>query len=114
MRPKAMVKIARKHEGINVSQATFAELAEVETYDGIWANFSLLHAPRAEFPAHLDRVATALKPGGIFHLGMKTGLNEDRDSIGRHYAYYSSEELQQMLQEAGLQVDDEFTAKPKA
>ena len=68
----AMVDVARSHEGVTVLQAEFADLQDEDTYDGIWANFSLLHEPRSNMPANLRRIAVALKPGGVLHIGMKS------------------------------------------
>lgn len=105
----AMVKLARAHEGVTVRQAEFSDLNEEEAYDGVWAHFSLLHAPRSEFPAHLLRIAQALKPGGSLHLGMKTGSGEKRDRLGRLYTFHSVEELRLSLDTAGFDVLEEVT-----
>jgi len=107
----AMIEMCRQFEGVKAVQATFDDLSDTEIYDGIWANFSLLHAARADFPRHLSQVARALKPGGLFHIGMKTGAAESRDSIGRHYAYYSEEELRALLDGVGLIVDEKTTGE---
>lgn len=97
-----MVELARATYGIEVTLATFHDLDVVAQYDGIWANFSLLHAPKADFPGHLARIHHALKPGGVLHLGMKTGTGERVDSIGRFYAYYEENELTALLNGAGF------------
>lgn len=97
-----MVALARSRYGVNARKAMFADLAEVDEYDGIWANFSLLHAPKSEFPGHLAQVHRALKPGGILHIGMKTGTGEHRDRIGRFYAFYTIDELKGLLDQAGF------------
>ena len=97
-----MVALAAKQPGVTAWQGLFDSLEAEALYDGIWANFSLLHAPRADFPAHLARVARALKPGGVFHIGMKIGTGEGADSLGRFYAYYSAEELTSAMQDVGL------------
>lgn len=82
--------------------ATFDDITTHNTYDGIWASFSLLHAPRADVPRYLKALAHALKPGGALFLGMKIGSGEERDSIGRHYCYFTAPELEQMLTDLGL------------
>ncbi|MGZ9809454.1 class I SAM-dependent DNA methyltransferase [Pseudoroseicyclus sp. H15] len=88
--------------GATFRQASFAELDEVAAYDGIWANFSLLHAARNALPGHLAAVARALRPGGLLHLGMMTGEGDRRDGLGRHYSYYAPEELRALLAAAGF------------
>lgn len=97
----AMVSQAREL-GVPARQATFDQIDTHDTYHGIWANFSLLHAPRADFPGHLARLNRALKPGGRLHLGMKLGTGAHRDGLGRFYTYYSEDELMRHLTEAGF------------
>lgn len=98
------VEIARTRHGVNARLATFDDLDATETYDAIFANFSLLHAPKAEMPRHLAAIARALKPGGVFHIGLKTGTGEKRDAIGRFYAFYEDAELTDLLEQAGFAV----------
>lgn len=107
----AMIKQANSHAGITVLQAEFSELLEQDHYDGIWANFSLLHEPRSNMAGHLARISTALKPAGIFHIGMKTGSDEGRDHLGRFYTYYEVAELRGLLEAAGFQVLNEVTGE---
>ena len=102
----AMVKMAGRHPGVTARQATFDEISGEALYDGIWANFSLLHAPRAVFPRHLAALHKALKPGGVFLIGLKLGKGAARDKIGRLYTYYSEEDLMDHLRAAGFTPDD--------
>jgi len=97
-----MVRLAGAHPGVTAHVATFDDIAGDALYDGIWANFSLLHAPRADMPRHLAALAHALKPGGRFHIGLKTGTGARRDSIGRLYTYYTEDEIYALLRAAGL------------
>ncbi|ABG30994.1 class I SAM-dependent methyltransferase [Roseobacter denitrificans] len=101
-----MVALAGRHAGVSARKAGFEDVTQVDHYDGIWANFSLLHAPRDDMPKHLARIATALKPGGRFHIGVKTGTGSKRDTLGRRYTYYSESELVDLLAAAGLTVFD--------
>lgn len=97
-----MVELAGKHEGVTAWVATFDDLKGSDIYDGIWANFSLLHAPRSDMPRYLRALRALLKPAGLFHIGMKTGTDEKRDELGRLYTYYTEEELTDLLKEAGF------------
>lgn len=101
---QAMADLALERFGITVWVETFEALKPGPIYDGIWANFSLLHATRADLPAHLTQLHSALKPGGALHLGMKLGESEGRDKLGRFYAYYDEPELLEMLTTAGFTV----------
>lgn len=108
-----MVRLARKQPGVRARQAVFADLDAVGAYDGIWANFSLLHAPRAEFPDLLRHIHRAGRPGMLFHIGMKQGTGEGPDAIGRFYAYYREDELERLLSEAGFSVRQCWRGKGK-
>jgi trans-aconitate methyltransferase len=99
-----MVKLANETHAINARRALFSDLNSVETYDGIWANFSLLHAPIAEFPDHLTAIYNAIITGGIFHIALKLGNGMERDRMGRLYSYYSEEELSTHLTNAGFSI----------
>ncbi len=98
-----MVARARE-EGVPARQARFEEVGGEDAYDGVWANFSLLHATKAEFAEHLARLHRALRPGGWLHLGMKLGEGAGPDRLGRFYSYYSEAELEGLLAAAGFRV----------
>ena len=100
-----MVSLAAKQPGVTAWQARFDQIDAPDTYDGIWANFSLLHASHAAFPRHLSRLRSAGRPGVVLHLGMKLGQGEGPDSLGRFYAYYSQDDLETLLTKAGFAVD---------
>lgn len=97
---------AAQARGVPARLATFDDVAGEAVYDGIWASFSLLHAPRAEVPRHIAALSRALKAGGTLFLGMKTGRGSDRDAMGRQYAYFSEMELADMLIDTGLSVTE--------
>lgn len=97
-----MVKLASSKHGLNARVGTFEDVQETNHYDAVWANFSLLHAPKDKFPVYLQAIHRALKPDGIFHIGMKLGSDSRRDNLGRLYAYYSREELEALLQNNGF------------
>ncbi|GAB5434302.1 MAG: class I SAM-dependent methyltransferase [Epibacterium sp.] len=99
-----MARYAKATYGIDVTVATFEDIDTTARYDGIWAFFSLLHAPRTDFPGHLLRLHRALKPGGMLALGMKLGTGERRDTLGRFYTYYSEDALREHLADAGFFV----------
>lgn len=108
-----MVEMAAAHPGVTAWQASFDEITGEALYDGIWANFALLHAPRADMPRHLAALRHALKPGGLFHIGMKTGAGEKRDTIGRRYTYYSEDALRALLDAAGLSPFEIWTGEDR-
>jgi len=97
-----MVRVAKATNGVTARLATFDDLDALAAYDGVWANFSLLHAPRDRLPAHLDAIARALRPRGAFHIGMKTGTGNKRDQIDRLYTFVTKDELTGLLSDAGF------------
>lgn len=105
-----MVSRAREL-GVPARQGTFDEIDGAGLYDGIWASYALLHAPRAEMSGLLARLHRALKPGGRFHIGMKLGQGEARDRLGRLYVYYTEGELLRLLENAGFTPTDRETCR---
>ena len=103
----AMVAAARAR-GLPARRATFEDWG-TGPYEGVWANFSLLHAPREDLPGHLSRLAGALVPGGVLALGMKTGEGAARDGLGRLYTYVGEAELAGWLTAAGLAIAETRT-----
>ena len=104
-----MVELAGEKYGLNPKLACFADLDAVDYFDGIWANFSLLHAPRSHMARHLQAARKALKKGGMLHIGLKLGVGEQRDTLGRKYTYYQEDALRNLLQDAGFCIT--FTRK---
>lgn len=100
----AFVEHAREN-GVDAHLGTFDDVTEVDAYDGIYASFSLLHAPRADFPRHLAAIHRALKTEGIFFLGLKLGTGEHRDELDRFYTYFSQTEIEAALEQAGFTID---------
>ncbi|MBO6512058.1 MAG: class I SAM-dependent methyltransferase [Roseibium sp.] len=99
-----MVALAREHQGLPARLGTFDDPLEKAAYQGVWANFSLLHAERTDFPGHLANLHDCLQPQGILHLGMKRGSGANRDKFGRYYTFYETEELATLLQAAGFEI----------
>lgn len=103
-----MVAMAAQHPGVAAQQATFNQMPD-GPFDGIWANFSLLHATRTDLPRHLADISAALVPGGLFHIGMKIGTGMSRDALGRRYTYVTDDELTGLLADVGLTVVARWT-----
>lgn len=99
-----MIKIASQLEGVSARLEPFEALDALDVYDGIFANFSLLHAERHKVPDHVTAIARALKSGGIFHIGMKIGDDEARDGMGRRYSYFTEDALEKMMEDNALTV----------
>ncbi len=92
-----LARQAEKLIGRPVKVMRFEELAAREEFDGVWAEASLLHVPRANLPGVLSLIRNALKEDGVFHASFKAGTGEGHDDFGRHYNYPSREWLQELL-----------------
>lgn len=89
-----MVARAARYSGLPVRQRSFTDISETARYDGIWCCASLLHVPEDELPGVMQRLATALKPGGVWYVSFKYGAGE-REKEGRRFTD---------LDEAGLKT----------
>ena len=97
-----MVKAANDAFSLNAKTAFFSDLDAIALYDGVWANFSLLHAAKTDFPTYLKAIHTALKPGGLFFISLKSGKGEKRDQLGSFYAFYQVDVLENLFLQTGF------------
>ena len=93
-----LCRIASAYTGIPVRQMLFAELGDVNAYDGIWACASILHVPSAELPDVFRRMITALKPGGIIYTSFKYGTFEGERN-GRLFTDFTEETFAAFLKQ---------------
>jgi SAM-dependent methyltransferase len=68
-----MVRYSTKEIGKQTLQLRFQDLNFEETFDGVWANASLIHIPYEETKNVYVRIYKALKPGGVFYGSYKYG-----------------------------------------
>jgi SAM-dependent methyltransferase len=106
-----MIKAAQEIYGLTVEQRSFDDVNEIGAYDGIWASYSLLHAPKDQMPENLGRLHRALRDGGLGYFGLKIGIGETRDDAGRFYGYYQQNELTDLLRDAGFTILRTQTSK---
>ena len=97
-----MIEIASMETQINWWVADFKSFRATKQYDGIWANFSLLHAPKKEIIPLIKTIFKSLKPHGLFSIGLKLGTGEKRDNIGRKYSYFEEQEISNILTNEGF------------
>ncbi len=80
-----MARIARDTYGLDVITAGFDDLADIDAFDGVWASFSLLHAPKARMPCASGRDQPRLAP----RRGAVAGP-EDRQRRGARHVWAGS------------------------
>jgi|TARA_B110000003_G_scaffold134350_1_gene136324 ubiquinone/menaquinone biosynthesis C-methylase UbiE len=108
-----MVELANQKFNIKAKVCTFDELDGAESFNGIYASFSLLHVGQIQFLKILQVIKRMLLPDGKLGLGMKLGTGNKRDSIGRFYAYYTEDELTKHLEGIGLTVVRRYSGTSK-
>lgn len=89
----AMAQLAAEKLGRPARVMQFGELEAIAEYDAVWAHASVHHQPFAGLGDVLDRIARALKPGGVFFANYKLGTGEHRDALGRLYNFPPREQL---------------------
>jgi hypothetical protein len=89
--------------------------ARLGPFDGIFAQASLLHIPKNEIRATLEKLATRLSIGGCFYIAVK-GMRPDgkeeeiltENDYGypyqRFFSYYSMDELRAYLTDLKLTI----------
>lgn len=94
-----LANLASKFIGQTVRHLSFQKLDYIETFDGVWACASLLHCPKAEMSAVMQRLNVALKADGIIYMSFKYGTEERIDERGRFFNDYTEADVTKMLLE---------------
>ncbi|QJD59919.1 DUF3427 domain-containing protein [Pseudomonas sp. gcc21] len=94
---QAITALARQKTGLPIAHRSFLDVDERYVYDGVWACASLLHLPENQIASVLDRLWTALKPGGVLYASFKFGESE-RKSGGRHFTDANEEKAAQWFE----------------
>lgn len=97
---QTMVDIASAVTGQQAYTMRFQEVSFQQEFDAIWACGSLLHVPRSELRSVLEKLATALKPGGTIYMSFKTG-DEDEVREGRLFTNYTETGIRELVARVG-------------
>jgi 2-polyprenyl-3-methyl-5-hydroxy-6-metoxy-1,4-benzoquinol methylase len=85
-------------KGLKTIQTTLQEFQEKETFDSIFAICSLLHIPKADWPAQIDKIACLLNGGGTFFLALREGATEGYEEQQTGYPrFFSNFEEKEVL-----------------
>ena len=80
-----MINAAKELYDLEVLQRNFTDLEDIASFDGIWASYSLLHAPKSDMPDILQRIHAALQPDIDHAAGPERGMDALQNS--RHIAF---------------------------
>lgn len=103
-----MVRLASGHTGLPIQHLRFDQIEWRGAFDGIWSCASLLHVPRAELDAVMERLAQALTPGGAWYLSFKYGATER--FTDRHFTDMTEALLDQAVARTGLALAEMWTS----
>ncbi|MDO8422700.1 MAG: class I SAM-dependent methyltransferase [Parvibaculum sp.] len=105
-----MVRELQKRGGPEGHVMLYENLDWEASFDGVWANASLLHVPRGAIVDVLRRVHHALKPEGHFFASFKAGTEDGRDRFSRYFNYPARTELGKWMTEsadwAGYEIEE--------
>jgi SAM-dependent methyltransferase len=105
-------QIERARRNVPAANFVHADMTSVQfpagTFDAVSAFYSIIHVPRSEHAALLQRVATWLRPGGFFAASF--GSSEG-DWLGEwlgtpmFFSHHDPEEAKRLVNEAGFRLE---------
>jgi SAM-dependent methyltransferase len=107
----AFVDMAREHSGCEVLEQSFFELRLPPTsFDGVFANASLFHVPKATLPRVLGELFAALVPGGALFCSNPRAMGEEQEGWqGERYGTYLSHEgWSALFEDAGFRLETHY------
>jgi SAM-dependent methyltransferase len=94
--------MAREHSGCEVWEQDFLALdLPARRFDGVFANASLFHVPRAQLPRVLGELYACLKPGGVLFSSNPRGNNEEGWRGARYGVHHDLEGWRRYVLAAG-------------
>lgn len=104
----AMVAIASARLTRGARLLRFDDLNAPDHYDAVVACSTLLHVHPAGLPSILERIWTALKPGGWHFASFKTGGHPGMEEHGRYYNHIDQLAAQNAYRSAGAWASPVF------
>jgi SAM-dependent methyltransferase len=107
------VKMARESSGCEVLHQDFLALSlPAARFDGVFANASLFHVPRAELPRVLGQLHAALKPRGVLFSSNPRGEDSEGWNGPRYGSYHSLESWRALVTAAGFEELSHYYRPP--
>jgi SAM-dependent methyltransferase len=108
---EAFVAHARAHTGCEVLHQNFFELALGERrFDGVFANASLFHVPRALLPGVLAELLRVLVPGGVLFCSNPRAFTDYQEGWNgeRYGCYLTVEDWTALISGAGFVLEHQY------
>jgi len=109
------VRMARAASNCTVLEQSFFELDLPEAaFDGVFANASLFHVPRALLPKVLGELRRCLVPGGVLFCSNPRSFDRDWEGFqGERYgSYLTIESWTALITDAGFEIEQQFLRPP--
>jgi SAM-dependent methyltransferase len=107
------VAMARAFSGCEVWHQSFLHLDLPDAmFDGVFANASLFHVPRAALPTVLAQLAATLKPGGVLFSSNPRGDNQEAWSGARYGSYHDYPAWKAYVEAAGFEEVEHYYRPP--
>lgn len=106
---EGLANISFEKNGLKILNKDFREMNfEINCYDGIWANASLLHLTKNEFIEIIPKLYNSLKDRGFLYFSLKPTNEDCKEEIknGRFFTYYNSNEIKKILKKINIEVYD--------
>lgn len=105
--------MARDFSGCTVWHQCFLHLdLPAARFDGVFANASLFHVPRAMLPTVLAQLCTTLKPGGVLFSSNPRGDKQEGWSGGRYGSYHDYASWKRFVEDAGFNEVEHYYRPP--
>lgn len=111
---RTMVKNA-KFEVMDVAKLKFKD----GSFDGVWANASPMHMPKADATKALKEAYRVLKKGGVFYLCVKEGsgqalLPDERyGGVEKFWSFYSKEYIEKAVENTGFAIIESYVTEKR-
>lgn len=106
-----LVRMARAHSGCTVLEQSFFELdLGAARFDGVFANASLFHVPRALLPRVLGELQVSLVPGGVLFCSNPRSFDVDHEGFNgeRYGSYLTTETWLEQITAAGFSIERHY------
>lgn len=108
-----LAAMARDHGGGEVWEQDFLALdLPAGRFDGVFANASLFHVPRAELPRVLAELHATLKARGVLFSSNPRGDNEEGWRNGRYGVWHDLEAWRGYMEAAGFEMLEHYYRPP--
>jgi len=102
---KKMCDFATRLLSQEVLHLSFEQMNFTKQFDAIWASASLLHVPKQEILAILNKFEQALKRDGTLYASFKMG-EEEFIKEGRFFNAYTQESFTKLIEQSPFKIEE--------